>query len=44
MRHHACVQRGATASSAPMEDLWLTWAKRLQAIASTGLHYTEGSY
>ncbi|MDE2305152.1 MAG: NUDIX hydrolase [Gammaproteobacteria bacterium] len=27
-----------------MEDLWLTWAKRLQAIASTGLHYTEGSY
>jgi ADP-ribose pyrophosphatase YjhB (NUDIX family) len=27
-----------------MEDLWLAWAKRLQAIASTGLHYTQGIY
>jgi ADP-ribose pyrophosphatase YjhB (NUDIX family) len=27
-----------------MEDLWLAWAKRLQAIASTGLHYTNGQY
>jgi ADP-ribose pyrophosphatase YjhB (NUDIX family) len=27
-----------------MEDLWLAWAKRLQAIASTGMHYTVGQY
>ncbi len=27
-----------------MEDLWLAWAKRLQAIASTGMHYTSGQY
>lgn len=27
-----------------MEDLWLTWAKRLQSIASTGLHYTPQPY
>ncbi len=27
-----------------MEDRWLAWAKRLQAIASTGLHYAEGPF
>src|SRR5271169_6566959 len=27
-----------------MENLWLAWAKRLQAIASTGMHYTVGVY
>lgn len=27
-----------------MEDTWLGWAKRLQAIAATGLAYTEGPY
>ncbi len=27
-----------------MEDLWLGWAKRLQGIASTGLHYGQGAY
>lgn len=27
-----------------MEDLWLTWAKRLQAIASTGLHFAQHEY
>lgn len=27
-----------------MEDLWLTWAKRLQAIASTGMHYAKSPY
>ncbi len=27
-----------------MEDRWLAWAKRLHAIASTGLHYAEGPY
>lgn len=27
-----------------MENLWLAWAKRLQAIASTGMHYTQGIY
>lgn len=27
-----------------MEDVWLTRAKRLQAIASTGLHYTDNDY
>lgn len=27
-----------------MEDQWLTWAKRLQAIASTGLHFGEGDF
>ena len=24
--------------------MWLAWAKRLQAIASTGMHYTRGQY
>lgn len=24
-----------------MEDVWLTWAKRLKSIASTGLHFTR---
>lgn len=27
-----------------MEDKWLTWAKQLQAIASTGLHFSPGDY
>ena len=27
-----------------MENLWLAWAKRLQAIASTGLHYGREAY
>lgn len=27
-----------------MENQWLKWAKRLHALASTGLHYTEGEY
>jgi len=27
-----------------MEDPWLTWVKRLQAIASTGAHYTHVAY
>ena len=27
-----------------MEDQWLQWAKRLQAIASTGLHYSESEF
>jgi len=27
-----------------MEDRWLHWAKRLQAIASTGLHFGSGDY
>jgi ADP-ribose pyrophosphatase YjhB (NUDIX family) len=27
-----------------MENLWLHWAKRLQAIASTGVHYCQGAY
>jgi hypothetical protein len=27
-----------------MEDAWLTWAKRLQSIASTGLHFSKDRY
>ena len=27
-----------------MEDLWLSWAKRLQAIASTGAHFCRDPY
>lgn len=27
-----------------MENIWLTWAKRLQGIASTGLHFAGGTY
>jgi ADP-ribose pyrophosphatase YjhB (NUDIX family) len=27
-----------------MENLWLSWAKRLQSIASTGLHYGESEF
>jgi ADP-ribose pyrophosphatase YjhB (NUDIX family) len=27
-----------------MEDQWLTWAKRLQAIASNGLHYNKSDF
>lgn len=27
-----------------MEDLWLAYAKRLQAIAATGLHYSENAF
>jgi ADP-ribose pyrophosphatase YjhB (NUDIX family) len=27
-----------------MEDNWLTWAKRLQSIASTGLHFARDKY
>ena len=27
-----------------MESKWLTWAKKLQAISSTGLHYSENEY
>lgn len=27
-----------------MEQIWLTWAKRLQAIASTGQHFTSDDY
>ena len=27
-----------------MEQIWLTWAKQLQAIASTGIHFTEGEF
>lgn len=27
-----------------MEDQWLTWAKRLQAIATTGLHFGESDF
>lgn len=26
------------------EDLWLGWAKRLQSIASTGVHYGQAAY
>jgi ADP-ribose pyrophosphatase YjhB (NUDIX family) len=27
-----------------MENTWLTWAKQLQGIASTGIAYSEGAY
>jgi ADP-ribose pyrophosphatase YjhB (NUDIX family) len=27
-----------------VEDTWLAWAKRLQALASTGLHFSRDSY
>jgi ADP-ribose pyrophosphatase YjhB (NUDIX family) len=27
-----------------MEDRWLTWAKRLQAIASTGMHFSREKF
>lgn len=27
-----------------MESLWLAWAKRLQSIAATGLHFGRGQY
>ena len=27
-----------------MEDQWLAWAKRLQALASTGLYLTDAEY
>ena len=27
-----------------MEGQWLSWVKRLHAIASTGLHYSQGDY
>jgi hypothetical protein len=27
-----------------MEDQWLKWAKRLQAIASTGLHFSKEDF
>lgn len=27
-----------------MEDIWLAWAKRLQSIASTGLHFSRDKY
>ncbi|MDR3438028.1 NUDIX hydrolase N-terminal domain-containing protein [Telmatospirillum sp.] len=27
-----------------MEDQWLTWAKQLQAIASTGLHFCKEEF
>jgi ADP-ribose pyrophosphatase YjhB (NUDIX family) len=27
-----------------MEDCWLTWSKRLQGIASTGIHFSRHSY
>ena len=27
-----------------MEDSWLSWAKRLQAIASTGIHFGQHAY
>ena len=27
-----------------MEDSWLSWAKRLQSIASTGLHFSRDQY
>lgn len=27
-----------------MEDLWLSWAKRLQSLASTGLHFCNAKY
>ena len=27
-----------------MEQIWLTWAKQLQAIASTGLHFADDPY
>ncbi len=27
-----------------MEDVWLTWAKRLQGIASTGVHFSRDEY
>ena len=27
-----------------MEDAWLTWAKRLKSIASTGLHFSRDRY
>jgi len=27
-----------------MEDQWLTWAKRLQAIARAGPHFGEGDF
>jgi ADP-ribose pyrophosphatase YjhB (NUDIX family) len=27
-----------------VEDRWLAWAKRLHAIAATGLHYAEGPF
>jgi len=27
-----------------MENTWLSWAKRLQSVASTGLHYSRAEY
>jgi len=27
-----------------MENTWLSWAKRLQSVASTGLHYSQDEY
>ena len=27
-----------------MEDSWLSWAKRLQSLASTGLHYSKDDF
>ncbi len=27
-----------------MENSWLSWAKRLQSVASTGLHYSQDEY
>jgi ADP-ribose pyrophosphatase YjhB (NUDIX family) len=27
-----------------MEDIWLAWAKRLQSVASTGLHFARDEY
>jgi ADP-ribose pyrophosphatase YjhB (NUDIX family) len=27
-----------------MEDIWLNWAKRIRAIASTGMHYARDQY
>lgn len=27
-----------------MEEIWLTWAKRLQSLASTGLHFSRDAY
>ena len=27
-----------------MEQIWLTWAKQLQAIASTGVHFADDPY
>lgn len=38
------MRRSAVVYHYAMEDRWLTWAKRLQSIASTGSFFAEHSY